>query len=117
MRNETTRRLRHLKNVVNGSGGIGAMELMRRQVTAAILAAMVFAVPGMTHDSSDRESGYRYGYEAGYRDGFDHAREDYHRGVGDGLESREHGEADDGWYKWIGRSGEGQKGYVEGQQR
>ncbi len=87
------------------------MELMRRQVTAAILAAMFFAVPGMTHDRNDRESGYRYGYEAGYRDGFDHAREDYHRGVGYGLRSREYRKAEHGYQKWMGKKGEYKKGY------
>jgi len=75
---------------------------------------MVFAVPGMTHDRSDRESGYRYGYEAGYRDGFDHAREDYHRGVGYGLKSREYRKAEHGYQKWMGKKGEYKKGYRNG---
>jgi hypothetical protein len=93
------------------------MKSMRRQVTAAILAAMFFAVPGVAHDRNYRESGYRYGYEAGYGDGFDHAREDYHRGVGYGLKSHEYRKAEHGYQKWMGKKGDYKKGYRSGYER
>jgi len=89
------------------------MESMRSRVTAAILA-MLFAVPGMTHDRNDRESAYRYGYEAGYREGFDHARDDYRRGVGYDLRSHEYRKADFGYQKWMGKKGDYKKGYRNG---
>src|SRR5881396_4192675 len=94
--------------------GLGPMETIRRQIPAAILASMLFAVPGMTHDRNDREAAYRYGYEAGYREGIEHAREDYRRGVGYDLRGHEYRKAEHGYQKWMGKKGDYKKGYRNG---